>query len=130
MNSLFLLIILTQNGAGDITASFVNTETQKQCELKALMIEGIFSSARIPIVENHCVKSGLIFSPFNHSESSHQKRHFYQIQFGHEHAEIKPLKDWQQCKFSETEAGDSPRIYCSSSLQKLQKNPTYSDKNF
>ncbi len=120
MKSLFLLIILTQNGAGDITASFVNTETQDQCELKALVVEGIFSSARIPIIESHCVKSDLTFSPFGHSESSRQKRHFYQIQFGQARAEIKPLKDWRQCKSSETKAGDSPRIYCSSSLQQLQ----------
>ncbi|MBL3600014.1 MAG: hypothetical protein JMN25_09105 [gamma proteobacterium endosymbiont of Lamellibrachia anaximandri] len=33
MKLLFLLVLLTRNGAGDINASFVNTETLEQCDV-------------------------------------------------------------------------------------------------
>ena len=70
MKTLFLLVLLTRNSAGDINASFVNTDTLEQCQQKALLVEGVFEAANIPVIESRCIRSELTFSEFNHASSS------------------------------------------------------------
>ena len=44
MKTLFLLVLLTRNDAGDINASFVNTNTLAQCRQKEALVEGVFDA--------------------------------------------------------------------------------------
>ena len=104
MKTLFLLIILTQNGAGDINASFVNTETLQQCQQKSLMVEGVFKASNIPVIESRCIRSDLEFSEFNHASSSNMIRHFYLVHIDDQSIDITHAPDWKSCKQQEQQA--------------------------
>lgn len=124
MKTLFLLITLTQNGAGDINASFVNTQTFQQCQQKSQMLEAVFKASKIPVIENHCIKSNLQFSEFGHAASASKIRNFYLINRDETSMQISTMPDWRTCihqqksekRLSEAEQG---KVYCSSSVQTL-----------
>lgn len=124
MKSLFLLIALTQNGAGDINASFVNTQTFQQCQQKSQMLEGVFKASNIPVIENHCIESNLQFSEFGHAASARKIRNFFLINFDEESLQISMMPDWLTCIHKQrsekllSEAGKD-NVYCSSSVQVL-----------
>ncbi|MCP4992475.1 MAG: hypothetical protein GY934_01620 [Gammaproteobacteria bacterium] len=122
MKTLFLLVLLSQNGAGDINASFVSTETLDQCQQKALMVEGIFMSARLPVLEKRCITSKLEFSPFDHSRSTRQTRHFYLIHFDANAVNIELMEGWKACMLKAEEGVEQGKVYCSSSIQKLDQS--------
>lgn len=122
MKTLFLLVLLSQNGAGDVNASFVNTESLEQCQQKALMIEGIFSTAKIPILERRCLSSNLMFSEFDHAASTQMPRQFYLIHFEPDAVTIKLMPDWSSCMQGQQTAVSPGRFYCGSSTQELRSN--------
>ena len=121
MNLLFLLVLLSRNGAGDINVSFVNTETLAQCQQKQLLVKGIFSSANIPIAESRCIGSELRFSEFGHASSTSMIRHFYLIHFRKEAVDIQKMPDWRSCMKEQAHGTDQGRVYCSSSIQSLEQ---------
>ena len=124
MKTLFLLITLTQNGAGDINASFVNTQTLQQCQQKMLMVESVFETASIPVIESHCLESQQEFSEFDHASSASKIRYFYLITFDQESVKVLTMPDWHNCmqrqRSSALVSGGQPsRVYCSSSIQSI-----------
>lgn len=119
MKTLYLLIILTQNGAGDINASFVNTETLEQCQQKALMIESVFKASKIPVIENRCIHSDLKFSNFSHASSSGMIRNFYLVHVDDDSIDIKQMPDWKSCKQQEKQDVEQGQLFCSSSVQSM-----------
>ena len=119
MKEFFLLVLLSQNGAGDINASFVNTDTLDQCKQKYLVVEGIFSSAAIPILDSRCIQTDLRFSVFKHGESSRTSRQFYLIRFDDERVGIQPMSGWRSCMEKQKQVPSTGRHYCSSSIQKI-----------
>lgn len=120
MKSYFLLILLTQNGAGDINASFVNTETLHQCQQKALMVEDVFKVSNIPVLESRCIKSNLQFSEFAHASGSGKSRNFYLVKFNETSVNITAMPDWSNCVHQQKLAAQQGRLYCSSSVQSVQ----------
>ena len=121
MKTFFLLITLTQNGAGDINASFVNTETLEQCQQKALMVEGVFQGSNIPVIESRCIKSDLQFSEFGHASVSSKIRNFYRVYFDEDAVHISAMPDWRGCMNQQRSVVGEGRVYCSSSVQSLDK---------
>ena len=119
MKTLFLLITLTQNGAGDINASFVNTQTQQQCQQKSLMVEGVFRGSNIPVIESRCIRSDLQFSEFGHASTASEIRNFYLIKFDAESSHISSMPDWHACMSQQSGEAEHGRVYCSSSIQSL-----------
>jgi hypothetical protein len=119
MKTLFLLIILTRNGAGDINASFVNTETLEQCHQKELMVDGVFKASYIPVILSRCTQSDLRFSEFGHAASSSKIRYFYLVRFDDESVQVKQMPDWSTCMAQAKQGSVSFRSYCSSSVQSL-----------
>ena len=119
MKTLFLLIILTKNGAGDINASFVNTETLAQCQQKALMVEGVFIGSNIPVSESRCIKSELQFSAFGHAAMSSQIRNFYLLTFDEKTVSISAMPDWRTCMDQQNQGMTQGSVYCASSVQSL-----------
>ena len=116
MKMLYLLVILTQNAAGDINASFVNTESAEECQHKISLIEGVFTASKVPVIEKQCLRSEMQFSEFGHASSSNMIRHFYLIEFNKERVVIDRVNDWQGCvKLSKFES--NRRRYCVSSVQ-------------
>lgn len=111
--------MLTQNGAGDINASFVNTETLEQCEKKTLMVEGVFKASNIPVIESRCIKSKLQFSKFGHALSSSMINYFYLINFDDVAVQIKKMPDWSTCMMRARQEVEQAGVYCSSSVQSL-----------
>ena len=121
MKALFLFIILTQNGAGDINASFVSTETLEQCQQKASMLEGVFSASNIPVIESRCIQSSLKFSKFDHASASSKIRNFYLVTLAKDSVQINKMSDWKTCMVQAKQGIESTRVYCSSSVQSLEK---------
>lgn len=112
--------MLTQNGAGDISAAFVNTETLEQCQHKAQMLEGVFTASKIPILERQCVENELQFSAFQHVATTGMSRHFYLLEFNREGVTVNAMVDWHTCKRylkSGIEGSGGSRSYCASSVQ-------------
>lgn len=120
MKTLYLLITLTQNSAGDINAAFVNTETLEQCQQKTLMVEGIFKGAKIPVLESRCIKSDMQFSEFGHAANSKNIRHFYLANFNDDGVRIVAMSDWRTCMQQEKNLVEKGRVYCTSSVQSVQ----------
>ena len=121
MKSLFLLIMLSQNGAGDINASFVNTQTLEQCQQKALMVEGVFAASNIPIIESRCITSDLRFSDFGHASSSSLINNFYLISLDEKNIRIEKQSDWRNCMKKQNSDIKQGKVYCSSSIQSLKR---------
>ena len=121
MKTLFLLVLLSQNGVGDINASFVNTETLTQCQQKQSLVSGVFSSANIPIIESRCISSELQFSEFGHASSSSTTRYFYLVQFDKEAVTIQQVPNWRSCMAKQEEEASGSPVYCASSIQSLEK---------
>lgn len=120
MKTLFLLITLTQNGAGDINASFVNTDSLQQCQQKKLMVEAVFTGSKIPVIESRCIKSDLQFSEFGHAANSSEIRNFFRLHFEDEKVHISKMPDWRSCKQQQKIIPKQDRIYCSSSVQSFR----------
>ena len=121
MKTLFLMVLLSQNGAGDINASFVNTETLAQCQVKQKVIQGIFSTAKLPVLVNRCIKSELRFTEFQHSTSSSTPRHFYRVGVEGERLDIVRMPNWRSCMNAQRQSIVPGKVYCSSSIQKLSE---------
>ncbi len=120
MKTLFLLITLTQNGAGDINASFVNTETLDQCQQKALMVEDVFIASNIPVIESRCIKSELQFSEFGHASNASKIRNFYLLTVDEKTIQVTAVSDWRSCMKRQRGASGQGRVYCSSSVQSIR----------
>ena len=115
---LFLLVLLTQNPAGDINASFVNADTEKACEASLLLTREIFVSRNITILHGSCFASPLRFTPFAHSVSTRVKRYHYYILPSDEGVEVIGLEDREACR----RRLPSPRKgYCATSTQRMQE---------
>jgi len=121
MKTLFLLITLTQNAAGDINASFVNAQTLELCQQKSLMAENIFSASNISVLENRCIQSDLQFSEFGHAALASMIQNYYLIYQDEETLQILPMSDWKKCiEKKKKMALQYNIVYCSSSIQSVQ----------
>jgi hypothetical protein len=120
MKTLFLLITLTQNGAGDINASFVNSETLAQCQQKAQMVESVFTASAIPVIESRCIKSKLQFSEFGHASNASKIRNFYLLTVNEKTIQVSAMPDWRSCMTAQRNASAASRVYCGSSVQSIQ----------
>jgi len=121
MKTLFLLITLTQNGAGDINASFVNTHTLEQCQQKALMVDGVFKASNIPVIESRCIKSDLQFSEFGHAATASKIRNYYLVYLDEITLQISAMLDWRSCVYNKKKMDlKHGKAYCSSSVQSIR----------
>ena len=120
MKTLFLLITLTQNGAGDINASFVNTQTLQQCQQKALMVEAVFQASNIPVIESRCIKSDMRFSEFGHASTASKIRNYYLIYLDEKTLQISAMPDWHSCMDQQESGVKQGKVYCSSSVQSIR----------
>ncbi len=112
--------MLTQNGAGDINASFVNTTTLEQCQQKALMVEAVFQASNIPVIESRCIRSELRFSEFSHASTSSMIRNFYLVHVSDDSIEVKKMPDWTSCMTQANQHVEQGRLYCGSSVQLME----------
>jgi len=120
MKMLFLLVTLTQNGAGDINASFVNAETLEQCLQKAQMVESVFQASNIPVIESRCIKSDLQFSEFGHASTASKIRNFYLLRLDENNLHISAVPDWRSCMNRQRESVRPGSLYCGSSIQSIR----------
>lgn len=120
MSTLYLLLLLTQNSAGDINASFVNSKSLAECEQSMLMVQGIFTSRDIPLLYRGCMVSPLRFSPFNHSNTSNVTRYHYLITVEGEKFAIESLQNRDEC-MGRGSRGATEQVYCASSTQHMLK---------
>lgn len=118
METLFLMLLLTQNGAGDINAAFVSAETMDACELSRQRVAAVFESSRIPILYQKCQQSELRFTPFWHANSSATQRQFYLVELLQEGEsfQITQVKDYWACR-EKRGVNQSGQTLCASSVQ-------------
>lgn len=122
MKSLYLLLLLTQNGAGDINAAFVSSNSPEACEQSRLMVETIFRSRAIPVLYQQCLRSNLRFSPFAHADSTQVTRYNYLIvpPANNKALKIISIPDHKGC-LEQRGKSESFTSYCASSIQKILK---------
>ena len=117
LKTLFLLIVLTQNGAGDINASFVNTQTLAQCKQKAEVVSAVFNVSGIAILESKCLEHDLQFTPFEHASTSRLINNFYLITISEGDALIETVGNWRNCVTQAKKDVGDKKHYCASSVQ-------------
>ncbi|MCB1754024.1 MAG: hypothetical protein KDJ38_00790 [Gammaproteobacteria bacterium] len=113
---LFLLLVLTRNGAGDINAAFVHAPTLEACEMHQTLTQSIFVAAGVDVIESRCGKSRLRFSEFNHAASSSMIRNFYTIDLQGAGLAIEAAGDWPRCQEKSLQKAG---LICASSVQSL-----------
>jgi len=123
MEMLYLLLVLTRNGAGDVSAAFVNSESLEACRVSQAMVEGIFVSQGIPLISSECRLSPLRFTPFEHVDTTRARRYHYLIDPQASTPQIRPVPDWKRCREGESQRPGERRIYCASSTQRLLSEP-------
>lgn len=111
--------MLTQNDAGDVNAAFVNTMTLAECQQKEAMVEGIFLSAGVRVIESRCMQSPLRFSKFGHAASSGMPRHFYLVLASGAQFSIQRKSDWRSCMSAQQNHIGSGNAWCASSIQTM-----------
>ena len=116
---LFLLVLLTQNAAGDINASFVNADTEKACEASLLLTREIFVSRNITVLHSSCFVSPLRFTPFTHAVSTRVKRYHYYISTGDDGVEVIGLEDREACRQRLLNISHPRKGYCATSTQSM-----------
>ncbi len=116
------MTLLTLHDAGQLSASFVETETPQACEQKVTRIAGIFKVAGIAIVRSHCGMSDYRFSKYVHSHTSQEKPFSYQIDIDDSGAEVTAMA-LGQCQSELREktevSGEEQKIFCVTSSQSL-----------
>ncbi|MEJ2592234.1 MAG: hypothetical protein P8178_12695 [Candidatus Thiodiazotropha sp.] len=117
MSALYLLLLLSQNGAGDINASFVNSDSLDACRQSMQLVESIFASRRIPLLYKGCMPSSLRFTLFAHSDTTQVTRYHYLIGVGGDSFTITPM-DRETCLAQARQRGGEG-VYCASSIQRL-----------
>ena len=100
MNTAFLLILLTTNGNGLSSVSFVNTESQAQCIAKQNMITAIFKAGNIIIDQSECIASKIRFSKYSHNpySSSTASRNFWLIDLSKNTEQLISMPDLDSCQ--------------------------------
>jgi hypothetical protein len=84
------------------------------------MLESIFTEAKIPIIENHCIKSDLQFTAFDHALTTSAMRNIYLLHFDGESIRVSIMPDWRSCMSHLKSSPETGRVYCSSSIQSLE----------
>ena len=123
MGTLYLLLLLSQNGAGDINASFVNSESLARCEQSMLLVQRIFTSRDIPLLYRGCMLSPLRFTPFSHSDTSAVTRHHYLISTDGDRFSVEPAANRAECMEKRVQR-QGEGVYCATSTQQLRKQRT------
>jgi len=116
---LYLLLVLTRNGAGDISAAFVNSDSLEACRASQTMVEAIFTSQQIPLLYSDCRPSAQRFTPFEHVNTSRVRRYHYLVELGSSTPKIQPMADWPSCRRAEQNGAQGNPVYCVSSTQRL-----------
>jgi len=111
--------MLTQNDAGDVNAAFVNTITLAECQQKKVMVEGIFLSAGVQVIESRCTQSRLRFSEFGHASSSSMPRYFYLVITSGTQLSIHRKSDWRSCMSAQQNYVGAGDAWCASSIQMI-----------
>ena len=117
MSTLYLLLLLSQNGAGDINASFVNSNGPEACRQSMLLGESIFTSRRIPLLYRGCMPSSQRFTPFAHSDTTQVERYHYLIRVEGERFGIEPMR--RDACMAQARQAEGAGYYCASSIQRL-----------
>lgn len=107
MNIAFLLILLTTNGNGMSSVSFVNTESEAQCKAKQSMITAIFKAGNIKIDQSQCIASNLRFSKYSHNPSSTASKYFWLVNLSANTDQLVFMSDLDSCRQAEKKQNDN-----------------------
>jgi hypothetical protein len=123
MNTTFLLVLLTLGNAGQISAAFVNEDSQSACQSKSKILGEVISASGAKIIKNRCIASQYQFSKFSHAESESEDavRNSYLISLTEQGVHINQLKNKMECITDKEKMtlDDDNKVYCTTSRQQM-----------
>ncbi|MCB1957993.1 MAG: hypothetical protein KDG55_20100 [Rhodocyclaceae bacterium] len=116
-----VLVILTLLGDGQLSAAFVNTDSQAACEQRSAAIAAVLERGGAEVQQMRCVPSELRFTRFSHADAATAPRNAYRVTLGETVLALEPMPDVAQCeaaaRSAQTPAGSSG--FCVTSTQQL-----------
>lgn len=122
MQTAVVMIILTVLPGGDISSSFVNIDTQEECQTRLQRIEPILRNGKIDVKEAGCFRSQAQFDYFDHDPPEDAPRFSYLIRFQGDQADVSELESVKACHdaLARQSPQDGLRYYCTISTQALK----------
>ncbi|QID19176.1 hypothetical protein G3580_17065 [Nitrogeniibacter mangrovi] len=119
MNTAFVMVILTLLADGQLSAAFVNTPTQAQCEQRAVAVGAILKKGGANVQQIRCIPSELQFTRFSHANAGTAPRHAYVLALGAHALGLTPVDDVAACRAGSAQrpVPEGATRYCVTSTQ-------------
>jgi len=79
IKEVILMIMMTGGGDGPVDATFIEVETQAECQERAANAIKVFPMAEITYVGHHCVTSQTRFSDFLHNPEPTGPKYYFDL---------------------------------------------------
>ena len=121
MNTGIVMIILTLLPGGDLSASFVNTDTLAECEQRLGRIRPILENGKMGLREAGCFRSTAEFDYFDHDPPADAPRHAFLIELESELASVRKLDAPGDCDalLAQEDGPVGKARYCATSTQAM-----------
>ena len=121
MNAAYVMVILTLLADGQLSAAFVNTESQARCETRATAVEAILKKGGADVQQIRCVPSALQFTRFSHDNAGTAPRHAYLLSLGEASLALAPVKNAKACRRQRERSAPASGVerHCVTSTQSL-----------
>ena len=118
MNTGIVMIILMLLPGGDLSASFVNTDTLAECEQRLGRIRPILEGSKMEVKAAGCFKSAAMFDDFDHDPPADAPRNAFLIDLDGDAASVRKLGSAEECRAA-LEASGRQTSYCATSTQDM-----------
>lgn len=121
MNTGIVMIILTLLPGGDLSASFVNTDTLAECEQRLGRIRPILENGKVGLKEAGCFRSPAQFDYFDHDPPADAPRHSFLIELAGDLASVRKLAASEDCPaiLEQADRSAGKARYCTTSTQDM-----------
>ncbi|MCZ4303691.1 hypothetical protein O4G98_02995 [Zoogloeaceae bacterium G21618-S1] len=113
-----IMLILTLLADGQLSAAFVSTANQAECETRATAIGAILKSGGANVQQIQCLQGSQQFARFSHAAASTAPRHAYELTVIDGILTATPITALADCTAVKTESAANQH-YCVSSTQTL-----------
>lgn len=113
-----IMLILTLLADGQLSAAFVSTADQAECEARATAIEAILKSGGANVQQIQCLRGSQQFARFSHATASAAPRHAYELTVHDGVLTAQPVATLKDCPPAGAD-GAANQHYCVSSTQTL-----------
>ena len=121
MNTGIVMIILTLLPGGDLSASFVNTDTLAECEQRLGRIRPILENGKVGLREAGCFRSAARFDYFDHDPPADAPRRGFLVELEGDLARVRKLAAPGDCDamLEQVNGPAGTARYCATSTQDM-----------